>query len=92
MYFTSGDCLLIYKLNGTLLLEKSLEGKHADMPYVYRFSYADMRIGLTDAKERKMWFADDGWCRVERIPDCRRLSLFHCFCGGWRVLSFCGSG
>lgn len=53
--FATGDCLLIYKLNGTLLLEKSLEGKRVDMPYVYRFSSGDMRIGLTDGEERKMW-------------------------------------
>ena len=66
--FTSGDCLLIYKLNGTLLLEKSLEGKHADMPYVYRFSYADMRIGLTDAKERKMWLLTTGGAVSKGFP------------------------
>lgn len=58
--FTAGDRLLIYKLNGTLLLEKPLEGKHADMPYVYRFSQGDMRIGLTDRKERKMWLMNTG--------------------------------
>ena len=52
--FTDGDRLLVVDLNGKVLFEKKIEAEGLDYPYVYRFSAADSRIGLTDSKQSQM--------------------------------------
>lgn len=53
--FTDGDCLLVYDLAGKLMLEKKLEVQGLGFPYVYRFSDADIRVGLNDSVQGQMF-------------------------------------
>lgn len=52
--FTSGNRLSVYDLNGKCLYEKELDAAGLDFPYVYRFSGADVRIGLLDKVKSQM--------------------------------------
>lgn len=52
--FTSENHLLVTQMNGKVILEKKVEAGSLDYPYVYRFSSADTRIGLTDPKGGQM--------------------------------------
>ena len=51
---SSGNRLSVYDLKGNLLWEKTFEFSDLGYPYVYRFSGADYRIGLTAGSERQM--------------------------------------
>jgi len=53
--FTDGGKLLVYRLNGGLLYEKTLEAKQLGYPYIYRFSEKDERIGLSDEVQRQLF-------------------------------------
>lgn len=52
--FTDADRLFVYSVSGQLLYEKELQAHSLDFPYVYRFSGADIRIGLIDKEEGRM--------------------------------------
>ena len=51
---SSGNRLSVYDLKGNLHWEKTFEFSDLGYPYVYRFSGADYRIGLTAGSERQM--------------------------------------
>lgn len=51
---TNGNKLAVYQPDGKLLYEKIMEAQTLDFPYVYKFSGADMRIGLLDRNRKQM--------------------------------------
>lgn len=53
--FTDGNRLLVTRMNGQPVFTKTLEADSLDYPYVYRFSSADTRIGLTDPRQGQMY-------------------------------------
>lgn len=52
--FTDRNNLVVTGLDGKLLLRKEVEAAELDYPYIYRFSGADIRIGVTDPVQRRM--------------------------------------
>lgn len=52
--FSDGNSLIVAQANSKVLFRKELEVKNLDYPYVYRFSGADIRIGLMDRNENQM--------------------------------------
>lgn len=56
--FTDRNKLTIYNQDGKLLVEKELDARSLDFPYLYRFSSSDNRIGLLDREKQQMILLD----------------------------------
>lgn len=52
--FTDGNRLLITDMEGKTVSDQKIDAGSLDYPYVYRFSAADIRIGLMDSGRRQM--------------------------------------
>ncbi|HIX02589.1 MAG TPA: WD40 repeat domain-containing protein [Candidatus Odoribacter faecigallinarum] len=52
---TGGSRLAVYTLEGKLLWEKQFDGADLGYPYAYRFSASDIRIGLVDTVQSRLW-------------------------------------
>ena len=52
---TGGSRLAVYTLEGKLLWEKQFDGADLGCPYAYRFSASDIRIGLVDTVQSRLW-------------------------------------
>lgn len=50
-----GKHLLVTRLDGKMLSRHQLEADDLDYPYIYRFSPADIRIGLRDKKQNQVF-------------------------------------
>lgn len=58
LIFTAGNRLAVYDFDGKCFYDKTWEVAGLDFPYVYRFSAADIRIGLLDREKGHMLLLD----------------------------------
>ena len=66
--FAEGDELRILKQDGTRMISYKVRGRISEMPDIYKFSAADIKIGLTDRSRNRIYLINADGSLYEGFP------------------------